>query len=396
MTNGKLKMRWVTWFPSPYFVDRFAALAERPDVDFEALFMAASSTAQAWELDEAAWRFRYRVLDPRPTHVGYYRPNVALGAVRPLLQGGRDTVTVLNYADASAVVAGTIGRFVGRSFHLFVANTELDSRPRDAVREAVKRYMFRSAAGILATGPLQERYARRYVGEERRVHLIGNPVDTGFLRSEVSRLSSDRQRLRRERGWDSSFVVTYVGRLAPEKSIEILIRAAGLVRDAGVSVVLAIAGSGPMEVTLRDTATREGVRADFLGFLMGEQLSELYAAGDAFVLPSESEPWGLVVNEAMEFGLPVVVSDRVGCRHLLTNGENGFIVRHGDATHLAGVLLKIACDEERSATVGAKGRARIESETIDHWVDAVVTALRSPRESATCSEATNTPLRRTT
>lgn len=371
-----MKIRWVTWFPSPYFVDRFAALAEHPDVEFEALFMAARSTAQAWDLDEKAWRFRYHVLDPGPTRVGYYRPNLSLRAVWPILRDSKDTATVLNYADASAVLAVAIGRVVGRAFYLFVANTELDARRGDAWREAAKRYMFRSAMGILATGPLQERYARHYVGEGIPVHRIGNPVDTRFLRSEASRLSGERTRLRRERGWDSSFVMTYVGRLAPEKSIEVLMRAAKEVSEAGVSVVLAIAGSGPMEDALRALAIREGVRAEFFGFLAGDELSEFYAAGDVFVLPSESEPWGLVVNEAMEFGLPVVVSDRVGCRHLVEDGENGFIVPHGDATTLANVLLKLAREDGLRAIIGANGRTRIEPETIERWVDMVIAALR--------------------
>lgn len=381
MPRAKLRIRWVTWFPSPYFVDRFSALAERPDVEFEALFMAARSSAQAWDLDETAWQFPYRILDPSPTHVGYYRPNVSLRAVWPILRVSKDTANVLNYADASAVLAGAIGRVIGRSFYLFVANTELDARRGDAWREAVKRYMFRNAAGILATGPLQERYARRYVSEGRRVDLIGNPVDTGFLRREASRLSGERTRLRRERGWNSCFVITYVGRLAQEKSIEVLIRAAKEVGEAGESVVLAIAGSGPMETMLRDMASREGVHAEFFGFLAGQKLSEFYAAGDVFVLPSESEPWGLVVNEAMEFALPVVVSDRIGCRHLVADDENGFIVPYGDPTTLAGVLLKLARDDGLRARIGSSGRARIESETIERWVDAVIAALQPSQTS---------------
>ena len=373
--SPKLRVRWVSWCPSPYFVDRYTALAAHPDVEFEVLFMAARSSHQAWTLDESQWRFRYRILNPGSTPVGYYRPNRSLKTAWPTLRGGRGTVTILLYADLGAVLATTIARIAGRRVYLFVANTEDDARGGGRVTEAAKRFIFRVASGVLATGPLQARYAQRYAGHRQRVHLIGNPVDTRLLRRQAAELARDRDRLRRNLGWESCFVVAYVGRLAPEKGLEVLMAAAGRAVGRGVPVVVAIAGDGPMAAELRTLAPQKGVRADLMGFVEGRELYELYTAADAFVLPSRSEPWGLVVNEAMEFGLPVVVSDHVGCRHLIADGSSGFVVPTGDDAALADVLVRLAEDEALRTAVGAAGRARIEQETIERWVEAVVTAL---------------------
>ena len=78
-----------------------------------------------------------------------------------------------------------------------------------------------------------------------------------------------------------------------------------------------------------------------------------------FVLPSASESWGLVVNEAMEYGLPVIVSDRVGSRHLIDPGRSGFITPAGDTAALTAVLQQLAIDPDLHARVGAAARLAV-------------------------------------
>lgn len=111
----------------------------------------------------------------------------------------------------------------------------------------------------------------------------------------------------------------YVGRLSPEKNLEFLIRAFAKLPELTLNVV----GFGPQETFLKSIA---GTNVVFHGAVENAKLPEYYRENDVFVLPSKSEVWGMVVEEALNNGVPVLVSDRVGCaEEIVRKGENGTI-----------------------------------------------------------------------
>lgn len=113
----------------------------------------------------------------------------------------------------------------------------------------------------------------------------------------------------------------YVGRLAQEKNLEFLIK----VFSERSDIELHIVGFGSLEDELKSISTSNVI---FHGAIPNEKLSEFYQKMDVFILPSKSEPWGLVVEEALNNGLPVIVSDRVGCAEEIVNESNGFIFKY--------------------------------------------------------------------
>ena len=118
----------------------------------------------------------------------------------------------------------------------------------------------------------------------------------------------------------------------------------------------------------------------FCGFLNQTELPKAYVAADAFVLPSSYEPWGLVVNEAMCFGLPVIVSDRVGAApDLVHKGSNGYIYPSGDVDALAASLAAVVRDPELCRRMGRQSKSLISSWGIDQTAAGVVDALTSLR-----------------
>jgi 1,2-diacylglycerol 3-alpha-glucosyltransferase len=138
----------------------------------------------------------------------------------------------------------------------------------------------------------------------------------------------------------------YVGRFAPEKNLEFLLRAFADVthRREGQEVVLELVGFGPSEPDLRRLAVDLGVETQvrFLGFMKQGQLPALYHSADIFILPSIREPWGLVVLEAMASGLPVLVSNRCGCVQDLVNQETGWTFDPFDLSALIRLLGHVA------------------------------------------------------
>ena len=146
----------------------------------------------------------------------------------------------------------------------------------------------------------------------------------------------------------------YVGRLAPEKNLATLLAAWITYREAGGTWPLVLGGDGPEAAKLRTLAADTPFAADvlFTGHKSAAELLPLYAFAGCFVLPSTREPWGLVVNEAMAAGLPVLVSDRCGSAvDLVLEGENGFLFAATDRVSLAMLLERISLqtDGERKS-----------------------------------------------
>lgn len=126
----------------------------------------------------------------------------------------------------------------------------------------------------------------------------------------------------------------YVGRLVPVKNLELLVRVFNDLPDLNLTIV----GFGPDEKFLRSIAKNN---ITFLGPINNNKLSGIYRQHDVFVLPSRSEPWGLVVEEALNNGLPVIVSDRVGCAEEIVNEGNGLVFRWNDPDSLKEAILKM-------------------------------------------------------
>lgn len=127
----------------------------------------------------------------------------------------------------------------------------------------------------------------------------------------------------------------YVGRLSPEKNLDFLIS----VFNKLPNLILNIVGYGNQKDELEKIANHN---IKFLGSIDNKKLSKIYQQNDVFILPSKVEPWGLVVEEALNNGLPILLSNRVGClEELLSEGKNGFSFIYNDDASLINTINKI-------------------------------------------------------
>ena len=221
---------------------------------------------------------------------------------------------------------------------------------KSRLRDWKLRVIYRECALVLPIGTRSlEHYRRLGVPEEKIVDSPYCVDESSFLWDEASRLNH-RERKRRElRGRISDIVskdekwILFSGKLVWRKGPDLLVEAAGRLKRDGMDPVLVFCGSGEMEDSLRKRAKELGVKAVFLGFVNQSGLSEIYHACDMMVLPSrQGETWGLVVNEALLHGLPVVVSEGVGCApDLVRTSECGAIFETGKVESLAEGLKKV-------------------------------------------------------
>ncbi|HEY7193431.1 MAG TPA: glycosyltransferase family 1 protein [Gemmatimonadales bacterium] len=188
---------------------------------------------------------------------------------------------------------------------------------------------------------------RRGIG---RPVVWGRGVDTTHFRPE-----------RRSTGWrrwlaggDDTAIVLHVGRLAPEKNIEVLTQAWTAAHEhARQRATFVLAGEGPE--TRRLVTQMPWVRQ--LGFLDRAKLADIYASADICVLPSRTETCGLVALEAMASGLAVIAADAGGFRESITHGQSGRLVAPDDVTGFAAEILSLVISPPRRAELGRAARA---------------------------------------
>jgi glycosyltransferase involved in cell wall biosynthesis len=278
----------------------------------------------------------------------------------------REVGALVARGDYRAVVVGTGGRVAlplawraARSRGLpFVFWAALWRTPRTAAHLAawpLMRAIYRDADAVVTYGEHVSAHARGHGA--RRVIVAPRAADTGSGPAPAA------PRL------DARFAALFVGRAVPEKGLAVALAAW---RAAAVDGTLTVVGE--------HGALPAGVVG--AGTVDPRELRNFYAASDVLVVPSIPsrrfiEPWGLVVNEAMNQGTAILASDAVGAAAggLVRHGRNGLVVPAGDVAALGDALRLLASDRERTAALGAAGREDVAPYTHDAWAQAFVHAL---------------------
>jgi len=355
----------------PYWTERFNVLARQSGIELEVIFLSSKSRYLPATTEESSWQFKYKKIRDESAISGYSRVNLRLPKPWSLVSGSFDLL-IMPYGDPDFVFAAILCVVLRKRYCLFVPNNELEQRTSSWFRETVKRSIYRHSMGALVTGVSQRDYACNYISDRGVVHITGNPAP-GLINLNDLLETRGRDSIREELGWDNKFVILYVGRLSQEKGLYTFIDSLQAMREQGLSVHAVFTGSGDCEQDLRKQVADKGLDIEFSGFLEGEALTKRYIAADVFILPSHSEAWGLVVNEAMEAGLPVVISDRVGAQKtLVRNGENGIIFNTGNAKSLTVAMTELFNSAKIRKAMSKKSLEIIQQHSISSWVDNVV------------------------
>lgn len=232
-----------------------------------------------------------------------------------------------------------------------------------ALRSPILHILYSLTDGALAIGTKNRAFYRSMGMPEAKIFHVPYAVD--YSRFELGRriAATERRQLRRSLGIaDEHPVILYVSKLNAGKRPTDLLRAAAAIAGEGVDFHVLFVGSGELEAELRTAAHQLGLHemVHFPGFVNQGQLPNVYAACEVFVLPSENEAWGLVVNEAMCAGLPVVVSQEVGCvPDLVHDGINGRTFEAGDVVQLTAALKPLLESPELRRRMGGASRTII-------------------------------------
>ena len=394
-----IRLAVVVSHPIQYFSPWFAHLAKQPGIELRVFYLWDFGVEQRkdrdfgmllkWDiplLDGYAYEFVENVnLDPGTHHFkGLDNPSLVarVAAWKP------DVILLFGYAYVSHLRI-MLSRSLRHIPIILRGDSHNLGRPRglkSTLSRLMRRTLFRRAAAFLAVGKANSAYFLEYARNAKQVFLAPHFVDNLRFRQWGDRHREQARLWRREIGiGDDAVVFGFVGKLEDKKrpfdllkaSDQLSLTASGAATSHPATLFV---GAGEALPPLREqAAARIGRDVFFAPFQNQSEMPRAYSAIDVLVLPSCSETWGLCVNEAMNLGVPAIVSDRVGCGpDLIVPGKTGWMFRSGDIDDLRRALQAALARTQSERSEMAKAvRRHIDAYSVEAATDGLLAAMAS-------------------
>ncbi len=357
-----MKVLFITNIPSPYRVEFFNELSRYCEVTVCFERENSADRAAGWKSQE---NYKFKSIFLSGLKVG---ADTAFcpGVLKYLKKNLYDYIVVCGVSTPTAIWA--ILHLKARKIPYYIECDGGIPKHAGGVREKIKRSIVPGAEGYFSTGKLNDEYLFQYGIPKKKI--VRYPF-TSYRLWEMQKdipTAEEKQKVRKQLGMPEEKIVLSVGRFSYlngyGKGYDVLMKAStALPKNVGVYIV----GDAPTEEFLQMKAQLGLDKVHFIGFKSKQELAHYYRAADIFVLMTVSDVWGLVVNEAMSFGLPVITTDKCGAGvELIEPGINGYVVPVGDAEQLQKNLYKLLENEELCRNMAINNYNSIQAYTIEN------------------------------
>jgi glycosyltransferase involved in cell wall biosynthesis len=375
----------ITEIIAPYRIPVFNALARHAEIDLHVIFLAENDpTQRQWLVYKDEIRFSYQVLSSWRRRIGKHCILMNWGMQNALRQAEPDFIVCGGYNYIASWHSMAWARRHAVPFFLWVESTSRDLRGHRPLIESLKTKFLRGCDGFIAAGKASGEYLRMYRVPQAQIFTAPNAVDTEFFARHAELVHASDAVHRKALDLPAHFFL-YAGRLVREKGVFDLLDAyAALEPGLRDRVGLVFVGDGPDRPALQQRAATTGYGSiHFAGFAQRQQLATYYALADVLLFPTHTDPWGLVVNEAMASGLPVIASRAAGCvADLIEDGWNGRVVVEGKLEQLVSAMEELARNPELRSLMSRRCRQRISQYSPEAWAAGLASAVLSPGRQA--------------
>ena len=379
---GKFRIAAVFTHPIQYTAPFLRRAAAHPEIELSVFYLSRHGVEEA--IDPGFQRvFKWDI----PLLSGYkyeFLESPVLQLSRRLKKENFEFVWLADYARWESWMVWAIALARGIAVLLRGDSNLLEKRSllrRLAKRPAVKLFL-KGVAGVLFVGTCNRKFYEAFNFPPERMFFGPHTVDNEYFYALAAELFPRRKEIRKELGLPGEQpIILFAGKLVPKKRPESILRAFRDIRKE-LDCSLVFAGDGPLRVQLERVVTQENIPdVHFLGFLNQSKIPKAFVVGDLFVLPSGwDETWGLAINEAMNFSLPVIVTDKVAAAYdLVRSGENGFVVPFDDETALRESLAKMIADAKMRGRFGKKSLEIIKDWSFDALLKGLLAACQALR-----------------
>ena len=376
--RDKVRLAYLVSHPIQYQAPLLRRIAQEPDIDLT-VFFGSDFSVRDYKDEGFGVGVKWDVplLDGyRHEFLPVLRDKATVSVASPLNYGifsrlrGFDVLWVHGYATVNALHGMLAAKALGIPV-LLRAESWLGDGERGGGKLAAKQFFFEAlkelVAGVMPIGTLNAAYWRHYLGEDFPASLMPYAVDNDYFQKQSRQARMGREELLAELKLDTSRpVILFASKLQSRKRCEDLLEAyKNLSPEDGIepNAYLVIVGDGEERASLERRAGESGFTGvRFCGFRNQSELPRFFDIASVFVLPSRHEPWGLIVNEVMNAGRAVIVSDEVGSQpDLITDGVQGCVFPAGDVKALTAALRRVLATPETAALMGQQGLERIQT-----------------------------------
>ena len=390
--DKKYKLAVVVSHPIQYQAPFFQLLSKCPELDLKVFFCSKWGLKEYY--DEG---FGEKIKWDIPLLDGYdfeFLPNISplknpskfFGLINPLVINklkSRDFNAVwihgwanlTNWIVILAALSFKIPILLRGESNLFNKGSPLKS----FFKRIVLKWLFKRISGFLAIGKYNAEFYRSYGISSEKIFLVPYTVNNDYFLRKAEELVLKKKELKEKYKIPKELpVILYSGKLIDVKRPMDLLKAFEVV-SKDCKAALVFVGDGKLKKQLEASANKNKIKnVFFMGFKNQTELPEFYAMSDVFVLPSSHEPWGLVVNEAMCFSLPVIVSDKVGAGgDLVREGLNGFIYSAKDVISLSNYLHNLLANETKRKSMSEMSLRIISSWSYNKCVEGISNCMQA-------------------
>ncbi|MBS59842.1 MAG: hypothetical protein CL606_00795 [Anaerolineaceae bacterium] len=349
---------------SPYRIPVFNELSADPRIDLEVLFFSKTERRRSWRIPFEKIYFRYRVLQGILVSQRYQGGPIFLNPtiMYDIWRGKYHSIICFGYHHPTIWLALIACKMSRTRVLLWSESTGMDHRAPNKIVEYIKRYLVSKFDGFVAAGRSQVDYLESIGAKDNRIWVAPDSVDSDFFVEKTKEYRDRKDEIKLELGIFGP-VILYVGRMLDDKGIPELIEAFQkviVVEDA----MMLLVGDGPDLERYQEVCNRKSLTSviRFEGFCSQEVLPKYYAIADFLVFPTRSDPWGLVLNEAMCAGLPVICSVAAGASaELVRPGRNGLVHQPGNVEEIRDHMLALLKDSTKRTKMGLASQQAIEA-----------------------------------
>lgn len=384
--------------PIQYFAPLYRRLAQEPDIDLT-VYYCSRQGLDAYADDGFGGeivRWDVPLLDGyRSVFLDNWHGEKGVGGfwslinpriVSALRKQRFDALWVHGHNYLTYLLAYATAKSVGTAIFTRGETHLLLDRPgwKRALRGPLLQAFYAQCDACLGIGSRNAAFYKHHGVPDSRIFAVPYTVDNERFMQLADSRRRDLPAMKEEIGLKPDLpVVLYASKFTQRKNPLDLLYAKARLAQQGLDCTVLMIGAGEQELLLREYVHSHDIRdVHFLGFRNQAELPGLYALADIFVLPSENEPWGLIINEVMCAGVAIVATDEVGAvADLVREGENGLLYPARDVDRLTGHLATLLRDPQRCRAMGERSRQIIAGWSYEQCVQGVKDALR-----ATCSE----------
>lgn len=333
-----MNIAFITNLRAPYRTLQLNEFSKIKDVKVKVYYTNKRYENRKWETEES---HGFSEVDLKGIKLSECYGYINIGILKIVKEN--DLILLGGYEQPTIILISLLCRMLKKPYIILFDGISCDRIliKEKGIKKVIKNIVVQGSSYIMANGIIGKKYfEEQFDYDTDKIYNQYLSVNSDL----INKLYDDRENLRiqeREKLGinENDKVILFSGRLIELKNVETLIRAISKIQDT--SIVLLITGGGELQEKLKQIANNMNVRMIITGFIYKqEDLFKMYFAGDCFVLPSLIEPWGLVVNEAMHAGMPIIVSQNCGCRYDLIK-NNGLVFNPKSYLELSKSIEKI-------------------------------------------------------